>query len=375
MAVSLDALPVVASRLMDILCALKGKINKCLVLDLDNTLWAGIVGDDGWEHVKPFVDFQKWIKKLKERGIILAVCSKNDEAKAKEPFEKHPEMVLRLDDFAVFVANWQNKAENVRHIQKVLNIGFDSMVFLDDNPAERAAVREGVAGVTVPELPQDPAEYLEFLYGLNLFETASFSAEDRERTRSYQEAAQRTALQQSFADESEFLRSLDMEATVEGLTPYNSPRVAQLSQRSNQFNLRTVRWSEADLQALAQDLGFHIFVLSLKDRFGDSGIVSVVALRERTDGAEKTLFIENWLMSCRVLNRGLEKLAMNRVFEFARRKGVQTVSGEYIPTAKNGLVKDFFARFGFVETEQNRYMLKVENYKNQETLIRVKETL
>ena len=192
MVLSLDALPYVGSRVMDIICAIEGKFKKCLILDLDNTVWGGVVGDDGWENIqvghglgigKAYTEFQEWVKKLKNRGIIIAVCSKNDEDKAKETFDKNPEMVLRLDDIAVFVANWENKADNIRTIQQILNIGFDSMVFLDDNPFERNMVRENVPGVCVPELPEDPGDYLEYLYSLNLFETASYSAGDKDRTK------------------------------------------------------------------------------------------------------------------------------------------------------------------------------------------------
>ena len=206
MVLSIDSLPIVAARTLDMVTAMYGKVIKCLVLDLDNTLWGGLIGDDGIENIqlgnlgigKAFTEFQYWIKKLKDRGIILAVCSKNNESVAKEPFEKHPDMVLRLDDISVFVANWKNKVENIHLIQKTLNIGFDSMVFLDDNPAERSIVRENIQAITVPELPEDPANYLEHLYSLNLFETLSFSTEDAERTRLYQVEAQRSKSQEEF---------------------------------------------------------------------------------------------------------------------------------------------------------------------------------
>jgi FkbH-like protein len=252
MVLSMDALPAVAARTLDIIAALSGKFKKCVILDLDNTLWGGIIGDDGLENIqigslgigKAFTEFQYWLKKLKNRGIILAVCSKNTEAIAKEPFEKHPDMVLRLEDIAVFVANWDNKADNIRRIQSTLNIGFDSMVFLDDNPFERNIVRENITGITVPELPEDPAEYLEFLYTLNLFETvSSASAEDAERTKLYQVQAERAAQQMAFTNEEDYLKSLDMTSLVEPFNKFNTPRVAQLSQRSNQFNLRTVRYN------------------------------------------------------------------------------------------------------------------------------------
>ncbi|MDR2370488.1 MAG: HAD-IIIC family phosphatase, partial [Treponema sp.] len=210
MVLSLDSVPYAASRIMDLICAAQGQIKKCLILDLDNTLWGGVIGDDGLENIqlghelgigKAFTEFQHWIKKLKDRGVILAVCSKNNEDTAKEPFEKHPEMVLKPEDISVFMANWDNKADNIRRIQSILNIGFDSMVFLDDNPAERAIVRENIPEITVPELPDDPADYLEYLYGLNLFETVSVSAEDAERTKQYQAEARRVSAQTAFTDE------------------------------------------------------------------------------------------------------------------------------------------------------------------------------
>jgi FkbH-like protein len=262
MVFSIDAIPYVASRAMDIISAAQGKLNKCLILDLDNTMWGGIIGDDGLENIqlghglgigKAFTEFQEWMKKLKNRGVILAVCSKNTENIAKEPFEKHPDMILKLNDIAVFKANWDNKADNIRQIQSILNIGFDSMVFLDDNPFERNMVRQNVSGVTVPELPEDPGEYLEYLYSLNLFETVSYSNADVERTKQYQVEAQRVTLQKSFTNEAEFLRNMDMVSEIKPFDKFNTPRVSQLSQRSNQFNLRTIRYLEADIENISND--------------------------------------------------------------------------------------------------------------------------
>ena len=238
MVLSIDVLPEIAKKALDLISALNGKFHKCLILDLDNTLWGGIIGDDGLENIqignlgigKAFTEFQYWIKKLKDRGIIICICSKNTESIAKEPFEKHPDMVLRLHDIAVFIANWENKTDNIRHIQSILNIGFDSIVFLDDNPFERNMVRENIAGITIPELPEDPADYLEYLYSLNLFETVSFSGEDAERTKLYQVEARRTNLQKSFTSEDDFLQSLNMVSVVEPFNKFNTPRVAQLAQ-------------------------------------------------------------------------------------------------------------------------------------------------
>lgn len=376
MILSLDALPYVSARILDIICSLKGRFKKCLILDLDNTLWGGVVGDDGLEGIqlghglgigKVFTEFQMWIKKLKERGIIICICSKNDEDKAKEPFEKHPDMVLRLSDIAVFMANWETKVDNIRAIQQVLNIGFDSMVFLDDNPFERNIVREHIPGITVPELPEDPADYLEFLYSLNLFETTSYSVTDKDRTKQYQIEAERTSYAKTFTSEAEFLRSLEMASKVEGFTPFNTPRVAQLSQRSNQFNLRTVRYTEADITSMSNDPGIIPVTFTLEDKFGDNGLICVVILKKLD---EESLFIDTWFMSCRVLKRGMEDFTLNTVVLKAREHGYRRIVGEYLPTLKNGMVKDHYDRLGFKPLGEGRYELDVNEYQNKTCYIK-----
>ena len=376
MVLSLDALPYVGSRVMDIICAIEGKFKKCLILDLDNTVWGGVVGDDGWENIqvghglgigKAYTEFQEWVKKLKNRGIIIAVCSKNDEDKAKEPFEKNPEMVLRLDDIAVFVANWENKADNIRTIQQILNIGFDSMVFLDDNPFERNMVRENVPGVCVPELPEDPGDYLEYLYSLNLFETASYSAGDKDRTKQYQTEAKRVQAAQKFTNEADFLKSLDMVSVVEGFTPFNTPRVAQLSQRSNQFNLRTVRYTDGEIAALGASDKHVCLSFTLEDKFGDNGLICVIIMEKRD---AKTLFVDTWFMSCRVLKRGMEIFTLNTMVEYAKAHGFERIVGEYIPTLKNGMVKEHYTNLGFSPIGDNLYELNIQGYEPRECYIR-----
>jgi FkbH-like protein len=376
MVLNIDSLPEIATRTFNIIDTLKGKFKKCLILDLDNTTWGGIIGDDGIENIqvgalgigKAFTELQHWAKKLKNRGIILAVCSKNTESIAKEPFEKHPDMVLRLEDIAVFLANWENKADNIRRIQSILNIGFDSMVFLDDNPFERNLVRENVPGVTVPELPEDPAEYLEYLYTLNLFETASFSNADLERTKQYQIEAQRAVVQKSFTNEDDFLKSLSMESLVEPFNKFNTPRVAQLSQRSNQFNLRTVRYTEADIEALGSDQRYHTFSFTLDDKFGDNGLICVIILEEKD---KDTLFIDTWFMSCRVLKRGMENFVLNTISTYAKNRNFTWLTGEYIPTLKNEMVKDHYKNLGF-ESKNGFWALDLENYQDRKTFIKNK---
>lgn len=381
MILSIDALPYVASRTLDIIASIEGKFKKCLILDLDNTVWGGVVGDDGWENIqvghglgigKAFSEFQQWVKKLKNRGIIVCVCSKNDEDKAKEPFEKNPEMVLKLDDISVFVANWENKADNIRTIQSILNIGFDSMVFLDDNPFERNMVRENVPGVTVPDLPEDPGEYLEYLYTQNLFETASYSSADKDRTKQYQVEAQRVATAKKFTNESDFLKSLEMVSEVSGFTSFNIPRVAQLSQRSNQFNLRTVRYTEDQITAIENDPKQKGFAFTLEDKFGDNGLIAVVILQEKDS---ETLFIDTWFMSCRVLKRGMENYTLNTIVEYAKANDYKKIIGEYLPTAKNGMVAEHYTGLGFTKlegTDTAQWGLDVESYQNRECYIKTK---
>lgn len=379
MLLSLDCLPYIASRTLDIIQSVEGVFKKCLILDLDNTVWGGVVGDDGWENIqvghglgigKAFTEFQGWVKSLKNRGIIICVCSKNDEDKAKEPFEKNPEMVLKLDDISVFVANWENKADNIRTIQQILNIGFDSMVFLDDNPFERNMVRENVPGVTVPELPEDPGEYLEYLYSLNLFETASYSSADKDRTSQYQVESKRVAASKKFTNEADYLKSLDMVSEVSGFNKFNTPRVAQLSQRSNQFNLRTVRYTEEQITAIENNPKQKGFAFTLKDKFGDNGLIAVVILNEQDNDI---LFVDTWFMSCRVLKRGMENFTLNTIVSWAKEHGYKKIIGEYLPTLKNGMVKEHYPNLGFskiegVDTEQ--YALDVNDYANRECFIK-----
>lgn len=378
MVLSIDALPPVAYRIVQVIAAQRGTFKKCLILDLDNTLWGGIIGDDGLEGIqlghglgigRVFTELQQWCKKLQQRGIILCVVSKNDETIAKEPFQHHPDMVLRLEDIAVFIANWETKVDNIRAIQQILNIGFDSMVFLDDNPFERAIVREHIPGITVPELPEDPAEYLEYLYSLNLFETASASEADDKRTRQYQQEAQRVELKRTFDNEQEFLASLDMQARVEPFNAFNTPRVAQLTQRSNQFNLRTVRYSEDDVRRLASNPDVIDLAFSLSDRFGDHGLIAVVAMRPQDS---ETLFVDTWLMSCRVLKRGMERFTLNQMVDQARNRGFKRIVGEYIPTPKNGMVAEHYPSLGFTPVQCDgmpQWVLEITDYQSLETAI------
>lgn len=370
---SLEALPHLAEQTVNMITALRGSIKKCVIVDLDNTLWGGVIGDDGLDGIEigelgtghAFSEFQLYLKELKRRGIILAVCSKNNEDTAKLPFEKHPEMVLRLDDFALFVANWQDKASNIRFIQQTLNIGMDSIVFLDDNPFERGVVRSLIPDITVPELPDDPALYLSYIRSLDLFETASFSSADADRTEQYRQEADRSALVAKFTSYDEYLRALEMSAQAAPFDKFHYPRIAQLTQRSNQFNLRTVRYTESEIESVANDDNHITRYYCLHDKYGDYGLISVVIMDKREDSS---LFISEWLMSCRVLKRGMEEFIVNDIIRTASQCGCTKVIGEYIPSPKNAMVADLYERMGF-EKCGGYYIADVSTYKMHKTNI------
>jgi len=375
MALSIDGMQAMIAEVIRVIKALNGYFNKCVILDLDNTLWGGVIGDEGVENIqlgnlgigKTFSDLQLWAKELKNRGILLAICSKNALSVAQEPFLNHPDMILSLDDFAVFVANWNNKVDNIRYIQQVLNIGFDSMVFIDDNPFERNMVLEAIPEITVPELPEDATEYLAFLQRGKFFETASVSEADASRTQQYQTEAKRIELKSTFTNENEYLQSLNMVCQVLDATPFLIPRIAQLTQRSNQFNLRTQRYTDNQLETMLASGNYVFMSFLLADKFGDYGLVSAIILEKRNT----TLFIDTWIMSCRVLKRDLELFVLNKIVNFAIEKGFSEIAGEYLPTSKNQLVKQHFADLGFSQKDHLWTML-VANFVEKPTFIKEK---
>jgi len=353
-----EYLPHSVQSVVDIMLSLRGEGVKCVVLDLDNTLWGGIIGEDGLDGIRighlgdgeAYTHFQHFLLALKERGILLAVCSKNNPETALQPFRGHPEMVLKEHDIVAFLANWESKAENITHISETLNLSLRSMVFVDDNPAERGIVREALPDVIVPELPEDPAEYVRCLAELNLFEATSHSSLDAERTDLYRVDAQRKLAGRTFSSPEDHLRSLEMRVDCRRFEPFHLPRVVQLLQRSNQFNLQTRRYSLAQCEAfMRDDTKWLPICVSLRDKYGDVGIISVVIASLET----KTLAIEEWVMSCRVLARGVEQFAMNFIVESARTRGIDVVTGRYVPTEKNRMVKDFFAGFGFRKVQES----------------------
>jgi FkbH-like protein len=347
-----EYLPVYGRSVAGLIAARLGRSRKCLVLDLDNTMWGGVIGDDGLAGIKlgqgdavgeSFVAFQRYIKGLAERGVILAVCSKNEDRNAREPFETHPEMVLKLGDISCFVANWEDKATNIRRIAQELNIGLDSLVFVDDNPAERAIVRRLVPDVAVPELPVDPADYLRALDAGRYFDAVSISSEDFKRTEYYKANVERRQIASAAGDIQQFLASLDMRGRIGPIGAMELERSVQLIGKSNQFNLTTRRYSAADVQTLMDSADWVTRQVKLSDKFGDNGLISVLLARQQGDA----LAIDTWLMSCRVLKRGVEQLLLNDVVAAAHARGLARVTGLYLPTAKNTLVKDHYASLGF----------------------------
>ena len=373
---SLDTTAILAKNIGQIINSCEGRFKKCVIIDLDNTMWGGVIGDDGIEHIeigdlgngKVFTAFQKWLLELKKRGLILCVCSKNNESTAKEPFKRHPEMVVKLNDIAVFVANWKNKADNIRFIQSILNIGFDSMVFLDDNPFERNQVRIEIPEISVPELPETPEHYIEHLDKLNLFETSSFSLSDKDRTKQYQEESLRVENKVNYSSINNYLRSLEMEAEFKPFDNLNKARIAQLTQRSNQFNLRTIRYTEKDIEDIIKSESKNGFYVKIKDKYGDYGLISLVILEDQV----QHLFIDTWIMSCRVLKRNVENIVINSIVKFAKQKSKKALIGEYIPTKKNTLVKMHYKSLGF-EKKNNYWILDLNKYKDKSHFFKTKQ--
>jgi FkbH-like protein len=319
-------------------------------------LWGGIVGDDGMQGLalghgsaegEAFLAFQHYLRRLRERGILLAVCSKNDEAVARAAVAEHPEMVLRPDDFAAFVANWEDKPSNLRRIAADLRLGLDALVFFDDNPMERDLVRQTLPEVAVPEAPEEPALYARCLVDAGYFEAMGFTDEDRQRAGSYAADVQRREAAESSTDLAGYLAGLEMRLQWRPFQEADLPRIAQLVNKTNQFNLTTRRYAEAELAALAREPQVVTFAGRLADKFGESGLVTVIIGRTVPHEGGSALDIDTWLMSCRVLGRTVEAAVLGQVAALARARGCRALLGRYIPTTRNQLVADLYERMGF----------------------------
>lgn len=382
---ALDALPLAADHVLRVVAAWRGSARKVLVLDLDNTLWGGVIGDDGLDGIvlgqgdgvgEAFLELQRTAKQLSERGIVLAVCSKNTELIAREPFQKHPEMVLTERDISAFVANWNDKASNLRVIARTLELGLESFVFLDDNPAEREQVRQALPEVAVPELPDDPSAYAWLLRQAGYFESVAFTQEDRDRAGYYAANSERALAQAEHQSIDDYLRSLDMTISVAPIDAASLTRTVQLTNKTNQFNTTTRRVDEDEVRVWMHSPDHIILQARVGDRFGDYGIVGVVMANHRGNG-DWTLPL--WLMSCRVLNRKVEDEILNALVDRLRGRGAKRLMGEYIPTPKNGLVKDLYQKFGFSFVdgkagENTRWLLELTNFARRETFFRHVDT-
>ena len=361
-----------------------GRSKKCLVLDLDNTLWGGVIGDDGLEGIvlgegsavgEAHLALQRYAKLLSDRGVILAVCSKNDMAAAEAPFRDHPEMILKREDFAAFAANWSDKAENLRAIANQLNIGLDSLVFVDDNPAERARIREALPMVAVPELPGDVAGYVRCVADAGYFEAVSFTSEDQQRAAQYAANNEREGLRGATQSMEDFLRGLEMSVRFGSITPTDLPRVTQLINKTNQFTTTTRRFTREEISGFASDPANMTLQFRLVDRFGDNGLVSVMIICP--DRNEPEVFdIVNWVMSCRVFGRQLEDEAMNIAVETALGRGASLLRGEIIPTERNGVINGLYERLGFSRlTDEtgggtgSRWTLRLADYVHRPTFL------
>jgi FkbH-like protein len=377
-AMCIDAIPYVSQSVANIIKSIYGKNKKVLVLDLDNTLWGGVVGDDGVEGIaigpempkgQAYSEFQSYCRKLKDIGVVLAVDSKNEMENAIAGLN-HPDGVLKSDDFVNIKANWNPKDQNLRAIADELTLGIDSFVFADDNPAEREIVAKQLQGVETPAM--DGAEnYISVLDHCGYFEVTSLSDEDMNKTQMYHAKAEAHKAQSTFADYGEYLDSLCMTVYIEDFKPIYIQRIAQLTNKSNQFNLTTLRCTEEDIRAMQKSPDYICLCGRLTDKFGDNGLVTVVV-------AEKIgneLHIRLWLMSCRVLKRGLEDAMMNVLLEEARKQGVDKIIGHYYPTAKNGMVKDFYGQMGFSKMSEDEvgnasWEIRVGQYETKDVHIK-----
>ena len=383
-AMSMQAIPDFAFHLSHIIKAVFGKNKKAFVLDLDNTLWGGIVGDDGPENLEigqetsmgqVYQEFQGYLKEHKKIGVLLNVDSKNEEENALAGL-KHPEGILKPEDFIVIKANWLPKSQNLTEIASELNIGRDALVFVDDNPAEREIIRQHVPETAVPEMTDgdqvNPDQFIRILDKNAYFEVVTLSEDDKHRNEMYKANAMRKEQEESFGNYSDFLKSLEMEAVIRGFEPVYYSRIAQLTNKSNQFNLTTKRMTQAEVEQMAQDPGYITLYGKLKDKFGDNGVVSLVIGKENGDTLELIL----WLMSCRVLKRDMEQAMLDTLVWQSRESGIRKLHGYYYKTAKNAMVKDFYGAMGFQKLSEKdgdsewEYVIP-EKYENKNLVIDV----
>ena len=378
---TLDYSDYLFSIIANLISIASGKIKKLLVLDLDNTLWGGILGDDGPKGIiigndsplgKAFLDFQRSILNLKKRGVLLAICSKNELENVKNVFKKNENLILKFNDFVSIKANWNNKAQNIKQISQDLNIGTDSFVFFDDNPVERNLIRHHLPEVLVPELDEDPSNYANILLNNYYFDIVAYSKEDLNRSKTYLKNLNRELLKDNFNNIDDYLKSLKMICEVSKFKNEDFDRIVQLFQRSNQFNFTTIRYSLNDIQKITKNKNKMTLQFSFKDKFSNYGVISLMVCNI----IKNTLLIENWVMSCRVLNRTLENFVINKLVKFCLKNKIKVIKSQYIKTEKNALVKNLFNELDFDVKKQNNkfkeYIFSIDKFKIKKTFIKEK---
>ena len=378
-ALSLDSIPELCFNLSKILNSIFGKTKKCLVLDLDNTCWGGVIGDDGLDGIyigtetaiaETFTALQKYAKELKERGVTLAVCSKNDFKNAKEGFE-HPESILTFDDFTSFKANWDPKHQNIMDIAKEINIGIDSLVFIDDNPVERDIVLSQVPSVSVPNVGDDVIHFIKYIDRNGYFEPISLLADDINRNQYYEDNKKRAVKESTFKSYDEFLLSLDMTADIKSFSSIYLDRTTQLTNKTNQFNLTTKRYTAGEIETIASSDKYIKIYGKLTDKYGDNGLIAITIGRVKKEKCH----IDLWLMSCRVLKRDMEFAMLDELVRKCKEQSVSKIIGYYYKSAKNNMVSDLYEKFGFsltdIKDEDTVWKLDISNYENKNKFIGV----
>ena len=362
--IAINYIPNLAEHLVSYVIGYLGSTKKCIVVDLDNTLWGGIIGEDGFDGIQigpqppgnAFIEFQKHLKSLSQRGVILAINSKNNFDEAMNVIENHPNMILRKDDFSSIVINWKDKVQNMREIATRLNISLDSFVFFDDDPVNREFVRNELPQVHVPEISLDPSEFSKTLLSLNDFSNLQITEEDISRKKMYQEQKQRVNLQNSSKNLAEFLKTLDLHVKIKKADNFTIPRISQLSLKTNQFNLTTKRYQKEEIEKFSIDKNMLVGSAQVIDKFGDNGITGVFIVKEENP---KEWILDSFLLSCRVMGREIENAIMNYVIEEARKKNIEKIKAQFIPTERNSPIENFLPSCGF-QKEDDFWVYQVE---------------
>ena len=355
--ISTEYIPKFVSEFMVYVYAVTGITKKCIVLDLDNTLWGGIIGEDGFDNIKlgdnpvgrSFVEFQKRLLALNQRGIILAINSKNNFDDAIEVIKKHPNMILRENNFACVKINWDNKVTNLHKIAEELNIGLDSMVFFDDEPINQEYVRESLPGVLVIDLPKDSSQYAQIITEMKEFDILKITEEDTKRSDMYLGQKKRKELENKVGDFNEFLKQMNIEVSVQKANSFSIPRISQLTLKTNQFNLTTKRYQEEEVSKFSSSDDKIVECVQVNDKFGDNGITGTYIIEKKNN---EEWIIDTFLLSCRIMGRGVEEMMMNQIIEKARLSGIKKIKGEFIPTAKNKPAENFYEDLGFSKEDE-----------------------